>query len=307
MKKFLIRLIVSIPVFLVVGLVLLLLLGGIRILPDVNYNRGNYGHLFSRAKEASQTLDVDVLFLGSSHCYRTFDTRYFDSVGLRSFNFGSSNQTPIQTLVLLQDYLATLNPRLVVMEVHPDVMMIDGVESAVDMVSNVPITRNISRMALQMRNLKVFDSWLYALMRQTLFHDLERYEEPAEMDGFVYVPGGFCYPVKDRRFGLTELPSKTIEINPDQVDALQKCLDLVRENGIPVLMVQVPDSRVQTQAYTNLPEFQDQISRLGDYLVLPPMPGPDSLYYYDECHLNAEGVAIANQMMLETLSNYLKI
>ena len=41
------------------------------------YFLGGYGHTHSRLAEVKTYKDVDILFLGSSHAYRGFDTRIF--------------------------------------------------------------------------------------------------------------------------------------------------------------------------------------------------------------------------------------
>jgi len=77
---------------------------------------------------------VDILFLGSSHSYRGFNPQYFS--GYKTFNLGSSAQTPIQTNLLLKRYLHQLNPKTIVYEVYPISLSIDGVESSSDIIAN---------------------------------------------------------------------------------------------------------------------------------------------------------------------------
>ncbi|MFQ3676285.1 MAG: hypothetical protein SNJ64_07080 [Endomicrobiia bacterium] len=55
------------------------------------YKIGAYGHLFSRLKEVKSTNTIDILFLGSSHTYRGFDSRIFKRYGYETFNLGSSS------------------------------------------------------------------------------------------------------------------------------------------------------------------------------------------------------------------------
>ena len=92
----------------------------------------SYGHMYSRISEIKNQEDVDILFLGSSHAYRGFDTRIFLENGYKSFNLGSSAQTPTQTKVLVERYLGSLNPELVIYEVYPKTFTMDGVESSLD-------------------------------------------------------------------------------------------------------------------------------------------------------------------------------
>ena len=63
--------------------------------------------------------DLDILFIGSSHCYRGFDTRIFKEEGLETFNLGSSSQTPKETNLILNKYLPQLRPKLIIYEVFP--------------------------------------------------------------------------------------------------------------------------------------------------------------------------------------------
>src|SRR3972149_6768649 len=45
--------------------------------------------------EFDRTQNYDLIFLGSSHCYRCFDPFVFQKFGLTTYNLGSSSQTPI--------------------------------------------------------------------------------------------------------------------------------------------------------------------------------------------------------------------
>lgn len=303
MRKFILNILLFVCVALIGYMLWVFRLGNTGMLRTVNYRLGNYGHLFSRITEADTTKNVDILFLGSSHSYRTFDTRYFDTLGYRSFNLGSSSQTPIQTYVLLQRCLATMNPRLVVFEVHPDVMSNDGVEGAVDLISNVSLTRYSTQMALTYRNLKVFNTWLYAYYRNTLRHKLDKFHEDSYIDGSAYVSGGFTYMPDEESFVADSLPSKTINMQPRQLAALEDCLSLIKSMSIPYILVEVPPSKALMNSYTNHDDFVQKMSQLGPFYRLNPMPGPDSTYYYDADHLKLIGAHIACRQMAEIIQD----
>ena len=131
----LIKRILIFSVFLIIGYTLLLFLFGSVLkpkhLPNLVYK---VGHNYLRLQEVRQTSNVDLLFLGSSHAYRGFDTRIFRASNYKAFNLGSSSQTPVQTRVLLERYLENLNPKLVVYEVNPIMFYSDGVESTINLV-----------------------------------------------------------------------------------------------------------------------------------------------------------------------------
>ncbi|MFN9798593.1 MAG: hypothetical protein ACK54P_01135, partial [Bacteroidota bacterium] len=84
MKLFLRRLAAFACFASIVYLLLLMIWGNIFgewKLQNILYRRAGHGHSFSRFREADTTKNVDLLFLGSSHAYRGFDTRIFDSAG----------------------------------------------------------------------------------------------------------------------------------------------------------------------------------------------------------------------------------
>jgi hypothetical protein len=122
MKKFL----KSITIFSLstIGIYILLIIVWGEIAPDIlkknmNYRIGSKGHMYSRIQELRETKNIDILFLGSSHSYRGFDTRIFSGNGYKSFNLGSSSQTHIQSNILLKRYIDQLIPKLVIYEVNP--------------------------------------------------------------------------------------------------------------------------------------------------------------------------------------------
>ena len=147
MKKLFLRLLLFLPTALLGYMLLLWLFGDLGWVRSANTTMGHSGHLCSRIKDIPNYHDVDILFLGSSHSYRTFDTRTYQAAGYSCFNLGSSNQTPVQTLVLLQTYLDSIHPRHIVFEVHPDIMNNDGVESAVDILAHTPLNPHITSTA----------------------------------------------------------------------------------------------------------------------------------------------------------------
>src|SRR5215217_8103310 len=89
------------------------------VVNNLKFPIGGNGHLFSRLKELDTVKNVDILFLGSSHAYRGYDVRKFNRLGYSAFNLGSSAQTPVQTELLVKTYLAQLNPKVVILDIHP--------------------------------------------------------------------------------------------------------------------------------------------------------------------------------------------
>lgn len=63
--------------------------------PFLKYPIGGTGNSYTRLSEVEDIKNIDILFLGSSHTYRGFDTRIFSKYGYSTFNLGTTSQTPI--------------------------------------------------------------------------------------------------------------------------------------------------------------------------------------------------------------------
>mgnify|MGYP003308254144 CR=1 FL=1 len=287
-----------------VGYILLLcLFGDLGWARTGNFKAGNQGHIFTRMKEAREYHDIDVLFLGSSHCYRTFDTRFYEANGIHCYNLGSSNQSPIQTRVLLDAYLDSLHPKFVVFEVHDDIMRNDGVESAVDMLINVPITAEASKMAWGLKNMKVLNTWAYSLYNQKVMHRLDNFVEDSVIFNFRHVRGGFLEN-DSCNFVKRNYARKDLTIQPKQLKALKQCLAMLDEHNIPYLLVETQDALQYRKSVKNHEWFEKQMSALGPYYY-EVLPLVDTLHFFDSYHFNKEGVRIFNEHFINILRKQL--
>ena len=97
---------------------------------------GKNVHTYLKLKEVKKVRKVDILFIGSSRCYRGFDVRIFKKYNFTSYNLGTTSQSPIQSEMLLKKHLNRIKPKVVVFEVNPLMFSIDGLESSLDIISN---------------------------------------------------------------------------------------------------------------------------------------------------------------------------
>lgn len=302
MKKLLHRMLLFVPLATLGYVLLLWMAGDWGWVRTANTTMGNSGHVCSRIKDIRNYHDVDVLFLGSSHCYRTFDTRTYEAAGYHCFNLGSSNQTPVQTYVLLQTYLDSLNPKRVVMEVHPDIMNNDGVESTVDLLANTPLTWEMTRMAWKSRNMKVVNTWLYAIYNQKICNRLAHFEEDSILKDAAYVPGGYV-EINSRQFEVKRYPRKRLKIRTEQLEALKKCTEMLKERGIPYLLVEVQDAEQLRSTILNHEWFERQMQALGPYRY-KILPMEDKVHFANSNHLYKPGIEMFNNDFLEDFDDY---
>lgn len=265
------------------------------------YRPGSPGFMFSRLKEVKTVKDVDILFLGSSHAYRGFDTRFFTKKGYKSFNLGSLSQSPLQTKVLLDRYLAQLDPKTIIYEVYPFTFASDGVESSLDIIANDRNDKYSIKMSLEINNPKVYNTLAYALVRD--FFNLNKdYKEPSHKGQDRYISGGFVE--KDLTFYKKEKhPVQKWNFNSEQFAALEDIDSILEAKNIKVFYVYAPITPSLYNSYSNNAEFDSIIQNFGIYYNFNEiLTLDDSLNFYDTHHLNQNGVQLFNKSLLDIIN-----
>lgn len=306
MNKFLKSFLLFIPFAIGVYLLCLLVVGTLQPTPrlksNFNYSRGAYGHTYTRLQEVKKVNNIDILFLGSSHSYRGFDTRFFSANGYRSFNLGSIAQTPMQTDVLLKRYLKQLDPSIIVYEVYPVTFGVDGVESALDLIANDKNDRYSVNMALEANDAKVYNTLVYGFMRDLFHINRPSFVEQKNKDNDTYIAGGFVEK-KMEYYHHYNYPPTALTFNKEQLNIFGCILDSIKnETKSKVILVYAPVTPNLYNSYTNNNEFDSIMSSYGTYYNLNKMLSlDDSLDFYDYHHLNQNGVQIVDRKMLEIL------
>lgn len=297
----------------VTGYVLLIIVfGELRfsfIAKNLNYKIGSPGFLHTRIREIDSLHNIDVLFIGSSATYRGFDPRIFKNSGYNSFNLGSSAQTPMQTELLLRRYLDKINPRLIVYEVSPESLENDGVESALDLIANDRIDKDAVKSSLVLNNLKVINSIIYGAYRN-LFNRDKNFKEHTSILDDKYISGGYVEksmsPYTPARFKIEQnFIFKPIQY---QVNAYDNIIQIAKNKKIPLVILRAPGSESENKKYLNNNTVDSffaakTVSINFNYKIHLS----DSLHFYDNVHLNQNGVKIFNEAVInEILKPYFK-
>lgn len=274
---------------------------------NLRYKLGAYGFMNTRVKEIRDYGTVDYLIIGASDAYRGFDPRIFASRGIRIFNAGSSSQSPIQSEIVLRDCLEHLKPKRIIYAVSHYTLTSDGVESAVDLISNRDVDIRVALMAFRTQNIKAVNTFFYALFRQ-LFGLNENYSETLETDEDLYVSGGYVEK-KTLTFNHNskmELLGTKNSINLTQEAALERILLMAGANGIEVIFVKTPVAHYDEYCslYSSIwLETKSWYKSRGKFMDInsPLMAFTDSLHFYDQYHLNQNGVFKFNMMLIDSL------
>ena len=277
---------------------------------NIKSARGGYGNSLERFKEAKKSKPVDILFIGSSHCYRGFDPRYSNAENLTTFNLGSSNQTPVNSYYLLQDYFNYLKPKAVVIEVFWGVFANSGQESFVDIVSNSEVSKNQARMLAKIPTVLSFNN--------LIFHGLKQYQKPLKDESQklstsdTYISGGFVETNIKSNEDIDKLKSITpfsiaIDYKGKQFNYLKKTILFLQKNNCAVTLVLAPVPIEYRDAYIEYPVFIDNIESVANKYNVSFLNFAKNINqystrndYYDSHHLNQSGVEKFNTNFIQT-------
>lgn len=265
--------------------------------------KGGNGHFWTRLKEADTIQNIDVLILGSSLAYRGIDTRNFEKLGLTAFNLGSSAQTPIQTEYLIEKYIGQMNPKLIIWDVNPFTFSDSGLESYLDLVSNCEDCSGLFSLALKINRIEGYNGLVKSLFFAN--KDIE-FLESIQNEKDTYIKGGFVERV-NQKFEVQNLENPQIQFLDSQKAAFEKSISNLAEKNIPVILVFAPISRDLILKITNKDEYQKYFTEivercsLKSFLDFNEILNLSNKYFYDEFHLNKNGVEIYNYQIIENL------
>lgn len=264
------------------------------------YTFGGNGFANIRLDQADTTGAKDLLFIGSSRAYRSFDTRIFEEAGYTSFNLGSSNQTPLQSLALLRRYFRHMRPKMVIMEVNPDICSNDGVESAIDLVSNANHYRDQWAYAMSSPDIRVVNTLIFSFAAKASGIRGRFAFPPA---GQRYIPGGFVEKAQGH-YDPAAGNDYYCKLKDTQIRAIQKICRLVQQGGSELWLVQspvVPELYAGCSQNMQFDSLVTQISAYENFNLSGTFIAPD--HFADGQHLNASGVAVLNRLMLTKIKS----
>jgi hypothetical protein len=275
-----------------------------RVMPNIKYIGEGYGFSDIRFKEVDTLNDIDILFLGSSHAYRGFDTRNFDSIGFRAFNLGSSAQTHDQTQILLKRYLKELNPKLVVYEVFPNVFKNSGIESNLDLINNDIVDYLNFKSALRVNNIQVYQTLAHAYYKQK-FKSQNKIKSYTRSND-TYIKGGYVEKAIKPKY-THSTSRKGWELNELQKSSFKQNIEMFNSENIKYILVFAPVSSSYYESI-DLKKFNNFIRSYGNYYDFNRISNMnDSLHFYDPHHLTQEGVDKFNTDFIHILKDHVLI
>jgi hypothetical protein len=258
------------------------------------------GFTAKKLAEVKHVSRPDILFLGSSHAYRSFDPRIFRQSGYTTFNLGTSQQTATITHWLASRYLHRVNPGLVVYVVDGGIISSSEVESAVDVIQNDSVGLDMVRFIQDVNHIKVLNAGLYHFAWDILPLETSHMRQKKRKVE-KYISAGYSIYLKSSLKNKLTKSIKKFNLSNKNVESFKKTLALLKRHHIPYVLITAPFTRAYAVDHNTALKFP--FKEYGSYtdfnarLVLD-----DSLHFYDAHHLNQAGVVVFNQHFIQWLS-----
>lgn len=252
-----------------------------------------------RLEEAKTIQQKNILFLGSSHTYRSFDPRIFEAAGYSSFNLGTSSQSHLQTEILLQRYFKQIQPKLVVYEVYPETFLYDGLESGLDLIKEDTIDFLALQMSLKINNIKAYNALVYEYFMQILGKERKTLSKIQGVD--TYIQGGFVAR-QLQQAQLQNFQSEYIHFSAFQLNSFKRNIQFIKDQGCEVLLVFAPIPPSKYKLLEGMPHFDTVMQEQAHYIDFNTCISlNDTLDFYDANHLNQKGVTIFNPILIDSI------
>lgn len=272
---------------------------------------------------------LDMVFIGSSHSYCTFNPENFDNrFGISSFQMGTPSQHADTSYYVLKEVLKTQSPKFVVMELYWDVLDEDFEMKQANLFFEVvndknvkseyikevfPLNEKVKYNILPIKYQQDYFAYKASEMQKNIEEKYKiKKEDVLEVEGTeYYLAKGYTYCdiiIPENEFDETNqfknFDGDNWEINNVQKKYLLKILDLCHSNDINVIFVTAPIANVSMDFIKNYDDIHNELSEFAksvncNYIDFNIINKTENLFenknFRDDAHLNDSGVQIADE------------
>jgi hypothetical protein len=297
------------------------------------WNKQRFQDFYSMSRNS-----IDLVFVGSSHSYCSFNPEVFDQVlGINSFQLGMPLQHPDATYYTLREVFNYQRPDLVVMELYFDMLddsfvlaqadslfeVMNNAELYDEFVSEVfPFNEKLKNTIPLIKYQQPFINYMNKLLEDYLTDNgiIREYkpqqgEEYYGSKGYIYSDMVISYDemYKDNQFRTMDL--RKFDISLAQQKYLDKIIALCNIYNTKLIFITAPIAPVSLEFIDN---YDDIYSTLKSYAQLNDVEYidlntdvPEDMFvnhnFRDDAHLNNSGADIASNYLAEYISVLLTI
>lgn len=303
-------------------LVFLLLVGIVlsHVYSVLKWKDTNGGYLSSIEQLYNSERDtMDVVFMGSSHCYCGIVPTYFwENYGIASFDMSTSGQHKEATTHMLKELLKYQQPKLVVIDlyaanyekhtvlgnIYRNLLSMKLSRNSVELIEDYMNRDSDTVSIVPVNKLEMIAKWpvIHSRYKELTSNDFGEYTPNTYMRGDVF-HGNTVY-----QFNWSNEPSIVLDSTPIS-DSNRKWIDeleaLSAENGFELVFIVIPyDLSDDIQRVNNgvTDYIREKGIRCVDYNLYRDDIGLNSLTdFEDPTHLNAEGAIKFSQYLADDI------
>ncbi len=300
------------------GFIVLYIMACVLIPREYFYSSGKVtmSQWYDSISEINSYSDADIVFVGSSHVYRSFDPAYFKNEKIKIFNLASPAQTPLNSYYALKEFIGNFNPKLVVLEVYPSLLGSDGLESFSYKIGQPSLSLTNLEETFTIKNMGAINTFFSELGKRVFLNDRvcvpTSYGTNCIFENYVH--GGYdksfvthASDLKEQIKVIEDRDNLTLDESKKQMLYLEKCLQLLEEKGLKVLVVIQPVPAYYINATKNYYSVTEDINNIAKKYDTPfiDFSGKIALDgyadYYDTGHLNQDGVKKFDSFFIKTI------
>jgi hypothetical protein len=296
--------------FLSFSYIFILLLVSTRFLTNKLPNAQNLGNeiFLKKLRILDTAKNIDIFFVGSSHCNNSFDPRVFSKEGYKAFNLSTYSLRPFNAYYLLKNYKDKISGKIVVLETSYNLMNEHNInEAALNIVSNTELNANVWEMVLKTKDFVAINSTV-ALWVERIVHPLKN--EKLKISPYI----GFNAARSNKSLAnqIDSIDYYTPPVTHLSFEYLQKTIDIIKEcHAIPVLIM-TPVYKEYKNKSLNYSSVCYSIDSIANENKLTFINYDDSLNYsrlnldinsdfFDFNHLAESGAGKLSKVVLEDL------
>ena len=271
MKKFIINLLVFSTVF---GLIITLL--GFKLHNGAKFIGAYYEDRWNEFYSIDETKNVNIIFLGSSHCYRSFIPSVFDSINnISSFNLGSSSQTPQTSYFVLKEALRYKKVDKVILEVYSgSISTFDNFANALlnfDMIKSIDVKVPLMLTADNYTDMleAILPAYRYNNYLSTLYKNIEVKDVSVSEDGLTmkYSDKGYVKTIAGSSFVFKSNFDSVIidrtQFSDKNINSISMISEMCKENNIELILVTQPLNPNYYRSIKNYSVFHNTIDSIA--------------------------------------------
>lgn len=272
---------------------------------DYYATNGGATHLKSNEwnEFSSHYTEWDAIVLGASRAERSYDPKIFEQNNLKIFNFGSSAQSIQNSSILLRHLLSgSASVKEVWIDIYPASFKDDALESTSDLIQNIGFVEAPFELAWESKDFRSIN----LLLKRYCSSNTSKVVVISDYKGRGYV--GVNKKMSDQLIStLGEFKPyihSDFEVGPRSLEALEEIFNLCSSKGVNCQLIISPVSVFGSEIELSRmkeainPILSKYKAKCLDFSHLDSIE--TAWHFYDEKHLNEDGVGIFNRhLMLE--------